>query len=271
MATKPSICLGQRRTSTPGSRLGLAPRTAWPLYDALCAGPCPPTAAGNRQRTAPPPLPVMQVPEGTTLFREHEARQASRWYSMARCVFRAAPAMAASWAVPACCRMDVPGVIGLPVCGRCSARGITCPPTRLSMLPLPSARPWASEPFRDFCDGPCLPPAWLTSPPRIEAVAFQKLDSRLPPPCWATGSQLRATHQAPADELGTVREIVTRLLHRFERSGWVSCHASASPSATRGLRQLAAQELAPRTHSSPLPATTHRQHLRDCGHRLSGR
>ncbi|HQC98120.1 MAG TPA: helix-turn-helix domain-containing protein, partial [Aquabacterium sp.] len=28
-------------------------------------------------------------------------------------------------------------------------------------------------------------------------------------------------HQALADELGTVREIVTRLLRRFERAGWL--------------------------------------------------
>ncbi len=35
------------------------------------------------------------------------------------------------------------------------------------------------------------------------------------------GSTLRSTHQALADELGTVREIVSRLLSRFERAGWV--------------------------------------------------
>ena len=31
----------------------------------------------------------------------------------------------------------------------------------------------------------------------------------------------RSSHQALADELGTVREIVTRLLKRFERAGWL--------------------------------------------------
>jgi CRP/FNR family transcriptional regulator len=55
----------------------------------------------------------------------------------------------------------------------------------------------------------------------IEAVAFQKLDSRLAATLLGHGAQLRATHQALADELGTVREMVTRLLHRFERAGWV--------------------------------------------------
>jgi CRP/FNR family transcriptional regulator len=33
---------------------------------------------------------------------------------------------------------------------------------------------------------------------------------------------VRATHQALADELGTVREIVSRLLKRFERAGWIA-------------------------------------------------
>ena len=35
------------------------------------------------------------------------------------------------------------------------------------------------------------------------------------------GTTLKTTHQALADELGTVREIVSRLLHRFERDGLV--------------------------------------------------
>jgi CRP/FNR family transcriptional regulator len=33
---------------------------------------------------------------------------------------------------------------------------------------------------------------------------------------------LQTTHQALAEELGTVREIITRLLKRFEASGWVA-------------------------------------------------
>ena len=36
------------------------------------------------------------------------------------------------------------------------------------------------------------------------------------------GQLLAITHQTLADELGTVREIVTRLLRRFEREGWVA-------------------------------------------------
>ena len=55
-----------------------------------------------------------------------------------------------------------------------------------------------------------------------EAVAFHRLDQRLASTLLGRGSPLLVTHQALADELGTVREIVTRLLKRFERQGWLS-------------------------------------------------
>ena len=55
-----------------------------------------------------------------------------------------------------------------------------------------------------------------------EAVAFQRLDQRLAHALLGHGQVLLGTHQALADELGTVREIVTRLLKRFERAGWVA-------------------------------------------------
>jgi len=50
-------------------------------------------------------------------------------------------------------------------------------------------------------------------------VAFQRLDQRLATLLLARGPVLAQTHQQLADELGTVREIVTRLLRRFERDG----------------------------------------------------
>jgi CRP/FNR family transcriptional regulator len=56
----------------------------------------------------------------------------------------------------------------------------------------------------------------------IDAVAFHKLDRRLAGALLGRGQQVNVTHQTLADELGTVREIITRLLHRFEREGWVS-------------------------------------------------
>src|SRR3989339_1345372 len=56
----------------------------------------------------------------------------------------------------------------------------------------------------------------------IDAVAFQRLERRLAAALLGRGKQLNVTHQTLADELGTVREMVTRLLRRFEREGWVS-------------------------------------------------
>ncbi len=54
-----------------------------------------------------------------------------------------------------------------------------------------------------------------------EALAFQRLDQRLAHALLGHGSVVLLTHQALADELGTVREIVTRLLKRFEADGLV--------------------------------------------------
>ncbi len=55
----------------------------------------------------------------------------------------------------------------------------------------------------------------------VEAIAYQKLDQRLAALLLAKGDPVQATHQALADELGSVREIVSRLLKMFEDRGWV--------------------------------------------------
>lgn len=57
----------------------------------------------------------------------------------------------------------------------------------------------------------------------VEAIAYQKLDQRLAALLVnkSPTGEIRATHQALADELGSVREIVTRLLRSFEDRGWV--------------------------------------------------
>jgi CRP/FNR family transcriptional regulator len=56
----------------------------------------------------------------------------------------------------------------------------------------------------------------------VEAVAFQKLDQRLATLLLGKGKIIHATHQALADELGSVREIVSRLLKSFAEQGYVS-------------------------------------------------
>lgn len=75
----------------------------------------------------------------------------------------------------------------------------------------------------------------------IEAVAFQRLDGRLAAALLGHGAQVRATHQTLADELGTVREMVTRLLHRFEREGLVELSRECiTIRDSAGLRAVAA-------------------------------
>ena len=241
-------------TKPPAAPASTAPCTqpeaasAWPqvlsLYPALC-GAWPSTGQTGATSAPPPPaLPVMQVPEGTTLFREHEACQGfplvldgevrvSRSASNGRELelYRVLPGEM--------CLVSSACLFAGQVF---TARGITTRPTRLTMLPPALFRAaLASEPFRDFVMGLfAARMADLTA--LIEAVAFQKLDSRLAATLLGHGSQLRATHQALADELGTVREIVTRLLHRFERSGWVELSRECiTIRDSVALRQLAAQ------------------------------
>lgn len=55
----------------------------------------------------------------------------------------------------------------------------------------------------------------------VSAVAFQKLDQRLAALLIAKPSPLYTTHQALADELGSAREMVSRLLKGFAEQGWV--------------------------------------------------
>jgi CRP/FNR family transcriptional regulator len=55
----------------------------------------------------------------------------------------------------------------------------------------------------------------------VTAVAFQKLDQRLAALLTGKSSPIHTTHQALADELGSAREIVSRLLKGFADQGWV--------------------------------------------------
>jgi CRP/FNR family transcriptional regulator len=103
-----------------------------------------------------------------------------------------------------------------------SAHGITTKPTSFILITAPIFKRWLETPeFRDDILGLFAERmADLTS--LVDAVAFHKLDRRLAAALLGRGQQLSVTHQALADELGTVREIITRLLRRFEREGWVS-------------------------------------------------
>ncbi len=55
-----------------------------------------------------------------------------------------------------------------------------------------------------------------------EAVAFQRMDRRLAAALLGHGRELHTTHHQLAESIGTVREIVSRLLKRFEHRGWIA-------------------------------------------------
>lgn len=103
-----------------------------------------------------------------------------------------------------------------------TAHGVTAEPTELAVLSPAGFTAWvAHEPFRRFVFG-VFADRLADLMALAEAVAFQRLDQRLAHALLGHGAVVRSSHQALADELGTVREIVTRLLKRFERSGWVA-------------------------------------------------
>lgn len=56
----------------------------------------------------------------------------------------------------------------------------------------------------------------------VEEVSFRKLDQRLAALLVTRAPLIQGSHQQLADELGSVREIVSRLLKQFEEQGWLS-------------------------------------------------
>lgn len=105
---------------------------------------------------------------------------------------------------------------------RYHARGIAEADTEMVALPPATFKKLLSshEAFRDYIFG--LFSERLTDLMQlVSAVAFQKLDQRLAALLISKPSPIHSTHQALADELGSVREIVSRLLKNFAEQRWV--------------------------------------------------
>lgn len=102
-----------------------------------------------------------------------------------------------------------------------SARGEAVGATRLLLLPPATFDGWLALPaFRAFVMG-LFAERLADLSALVDAVAFRRLDQRLAAALLGHVMELAVTHQKLAERLGTVREIVTRLLRRFEREGWV--------------------------------------------------
>ena len=97
--------------------------------------------------------------------------------------------------------------------------------TEVTLLALPPAlfhRLLAEhKPFRDYVFG-LFSERLADLMSLVEAVTFYKLDQRLAALLLGKGEVLRTTHQSLADELGSVREMVSRLLNNFQDRGWVA-------------------------------------------------
>lgn len=190
-----------------------------------------------------PKLQTMSVPAGTPLFQENQACQGfpmviqgevrvSRSGANGRELelYRVSPG-----------EMCLVSSASLFAHQPLTAHAVATGPTTLAMLsPADFESALADTGFRNYVLGLfAARMADLTA--LIEAVAFQRLDSRLAATLLGHGQQVRATHQALADELGTVREMVTRLLHRFERDGLVElARECIAIRDSAGLRTLAA-------------------------------
>lgn len=105
--------------------------------------------------------------------------------------------------------------------GTLTAHGVAARDTELVVLGPAGFDAWCADAaFRRFVFG-IFAQRLTDLMALVEAVAFQRLDQRLAAALLGHGAVLRLTHQRLADDLGTAREIITRLLQRFERRGWV--------------------------------------------------
>lgn len=104
-----------------------------------------------------------------------------------------------------------------------SATGIAETPVTLLALPPALFHRLLAEhkPFRDYVFG-LFSERLADLMTLVEAVTFHKLDQRLAALLLGKGELVRATHQGLADELGSVREMVSRLLSSFQDRGWVA-------------------------------------------------
>ena len=102
-----------------------------------------------------------------------------------------------------------------------NARGVSEGQTTLALLPRPLFDEMLGEPaFRDFVFA-LFSERIAELMQLVEEVAFRKLDQRLAALLLGKGRMLHTTHQQLADELGSVREMVSRLLKGFAEQGLV--------------------------------------------------
>ena len=171
------------------------------------------------------PRAVMHLPAGTQVFAEHQPCQGFplliagsikviKLASSGRelMLYRVAPG--GSCIISSSCLLGHTDY---------NARGIAETPLTLLALPLSafSGLMLKDAPFRDFVFH-LLAERIAGLMLLVEEVAFQRLDQRLAKLLLGKSEPIHATHQTLADELGSVREIVSRLLKGFAAQGLVA-------------------------------------------------
>lgn len=121
-----------------------------------------------------------------------------------------------------------------------NARGVAEGMTTLALLPRPVFDEMLGQPaFRDFVFA-LFSERMAELMQLVEEVAFRKLDQRLAALLLGKGRVVHATHQQLADELGSVREMVSRLLKGFSEQGLVKLgREQVELLDAAGLRKLA--------------------------------
>ncbi|HOA92696.1 MAG TPA: Crp/Fnr family transcriptional regulator [Quisquiliibacterium sp.] len=100
-----------------------------------------------------------------------------------------------------------------------TAHGTTAETTRLIVVGRDLLVRWtAHEPVRMFLLS-VMADRMAELMELVEAVAFHRVDQRLAHALLGRGRIIHATHQQLADEVGTAREMVSRLLKRFADQG----------------------------------------------------
>lgn len=166
---------------------------------------------------------ALTVPAGTVLFDEHQACQG----------FPFVLDGAIRVVKPAANGRELPLYRVLPgesciISSSCllghadyNARGVAETVTTLALLPRDLFDEMLAEPaFRQFVFH-LFSERVADLMQLIEAVAFHRLDQRLATLLLGKGKLVKATHQQLADELGSVREMVSRLLKGFAEQGLV--------------------------------------------------
>jgi CRP/FNR family transcriptional regulator len=103
-----------------------------------------------------------------------------------------------------------------------NAHGVALTDTTLFVLPAPTFQRLlgGSEAFRSYVFG-LFAGRMADLMQTVDEVAFKRLDERLARLLLRRGPRIHATHQQLADELGSVREIVSRIIRGFVEQGLV--------------------------------------------------